>query len=356
MVQGACIPPPQGIVSWWPGDGNTNDLVDHNHGLISGSASFTTGKVDQAFSFDGVNDTVKIPFSPTILSSQFSVDAWVRPSSQVNDPINQEVIFGQSHGAYQLLVRRGVTGLRVAWQFMSSPMIFHQVVSANEIPIGEFTHIAGTWDGTTLKLYLNGALNAQSTPGRTPINSTCPLNIGGFHASPNYPGCIGYPDQQFFNGTIDEVGFHNVALNDLQIQSIYNVGSAGKCKPSLVIQGSPNPGNTITINMSDPIHLNKPYTLATAFGSTPGFNLNDGRNIPLNPDPLLLISLTNPLLIGLNNPQGTFNNGRAIATWTIPTAVPVGLTVYLAFITLNPALPMPQTAVSISPAIPMTII
>ena len=94
------------------------------------------------------------------------------------------------------------------------------------MPIGQFSHLVGTWDGTTLRLYVNGVFNAQSAPGASPVDSGCPFFIGGFYAvndgSCNYVG-------QFFNGLIDEVSYFNRALSGAEIQSIYNAGSAGKC-------------------------------------------------------------------------------------------------------------------------------
>src|SRR5213080_193555 len=53
----ACIPPPAGVVAWYPGDGNASDTQGHN-GTLQGGATFTAGKVGQAFSLDGVNDYV----------------------------------------------------------------------------------------------------------------------------------------------------------------------------------------------------------------------------------------------------------------------------------------------------------
>jgi hypothetical protein len=69
-------------------------------------------------------------------------------------------------------------------------------------------------------------LDAQSTPGASPVDSGCSFFIGGLYTanegSCNYEG-------QFFNGLIDEVSFFNRALSGAEIQSIYNAGSAGKC-------------------------------------------------------------------------------------------------------------------------------
>ena len=49
---------PAGLVHWWPGDGNADDIVGGNHGTLSSGAAFAQGMVGQAFSFDGVDDRV----------------------------------------------------------------------------------------------------------------------------------------------------------------------------------------------------------------------------------------------------------------------------------------------------------
>jgi hypothetical protein len=43
-----CIHPPSGLVSWWPGDGNANDIADANSGTLMGGATFAPGFVGQA--------------------------------------------------------------------------------------------------------------------------------------------------------------------------------------------------------------------------------------------------------------------------------------------------------------------
>lgn len=94
------------------------------------------------------------------------------------------------------------------------------------------------------------------------------------------------------------------------------------------------------------------YILAMSLGTSPGIQLSDGRVIPLNFDDLFLLSFFYPNFIGLQNSQGIFNeNGEATATWTIPNFAPSGLTLYFAFITINPNLLMPQAILSISPSI-----
>jgi hypothetical protein len=225
-----CAPPPSGLVSWWRAEGSASDSADSNHGTLLNGASLASGMVGQAFGFNGSNQCVQIPYVPSLANSNYAVEAWVKPLAQVSDFINQDLIFGQSYGQCLLLARTGTTGVRIAFQFGVSHFTFYEVVSATEIPIGQFSHLVGTWDGTTLRLYVNGLLNAQMAPGAVPVDSGCPFQIGGFY-SPEAGGCnyVG----QFFNGLIDEVSYFNRALSGAEIQSIYNAGSAGKCAPAV---------------------------------------------------------------------------------------------------------------------------
>jgi hypothetical protein len=51
-----CAPPPSGLVSWWPGNGNTLDVVGTNNGNLVDNAAFGAGNVDNAFSFDCIHN------------------------------------------------------------------------------------------------------------------------------------------------------------------------------------------------------------------------------------------------------------------------------------------------------------
>src|SRR2546423_3558625 len=57
-VEQTCAPPPPDIVSWWPGDGDANDIQGSNDGTLQNGAPFAAGIVGQALSSDGLNDHV----------------------------------------------------------------------------------------------------------------------------------------------------------------------------------------------------------------------------------------------------------------------------------------------------------
>src|SRR5213592_4188082 len=76
-----CVTAPMGMISWWPGEGNADDIQDGNNGTLVGGATFAPGMVGQAFSLDGVNDWVEAPDADNLdLSSQITIDAWIKPA------------------------------------------------------------------------------------------------------------------------------------------------------------------------------------------------------------------------------------------------------------------------------------
>jgi len=206
-----------GLIAMWSGEGNGNDSVSGNNAQLK-NVTYAEGKVGQAFSFNGGTASLRIPYAPNLICPAFTIDAWINPSAQASDHFGQSLIFGQGFGAFQLVVRREPTGVYVVFQFGSDRSTFPEVRSAEQIPAGQFSHAAGTWDGKTLRLYINGVLNAQNTPGKIPADSGCDFFIGGFDAPD--PGSCQYVGQ-FFAGQIDELGFYNRALSGEEIQKIY---------------------------------------------------------------------------------------------------------------------------------------
>src|SRR5829696_5940689 len=55
------IPPPSGLVSWWPGDGDTTDIVGPNSGSLVGPAGHHQGYVADGFEFDGQSSLMEAP-------------------------------------------------------------------------------------------------------------------------------------------------------------------------------------------------------------------------------------------------------------------------------------------------------
>jgi hypothetical protein len=215
--QDPCLAP-AGLVSCWSGEGNAFDAFGSNNGALRGGATYTSGKVGQAFSFDGVSGTVVVPDSLSLrLTNQITIEAWIRPRIIRGDQaIVSKVSVASGNYGYQFNLTQGNV---LAGAFNSPGQGWPSSALLCPVPIvaGAWCHVAWTYDQSVMKLYFNGQLVGSKMIGPQVIaTSSCDLRISGAD------------DHVFFNGEIDEASVYNVALSAGQIQAIYNAGSAGK--------------------------------------------------------------------------------------------------------------------------------
>jgi hypothetical protein len=72
----ACSAAATGLVNWWPGDGNANDIAGVNNGTPKGDATAANpGAVGQALIFDGTNDNVQLPDAPSQRPTNLTIEA-----------------------------------------------------------------------------------------------------------------------------------------------------------------------------------------------------------------------------------------------------------------------------------------
>jgi hypothetical protein len=73
-----CTPPPPGLVSWWPAEGDATDVTGGNNGTLGGATTFAAGMVGQAFKFGGAaNDAVAVGAAPNLQLQSFSIEGWI---------------------------------------------------------------------------------------------------------------------------------------------------------------------------------------------------------------------------------------------------------------------------------------
>lgn len=235
VVAQACVTPPSGMVGWWPGDLNANDIADaNNNGALNGDIDFIgTGMVDEAFTINAPGPGyVQIPnSSPLLEPSNVTVDAWVRADG--------------TPGRFRYILAKGAkgclaasyglyTGFDSGLQFYvfdgTTTFVVSPAATAAEVWDGSWHHVAGTYDGANVRLYLDGIEVGGGTPTSIAIgyglSTDNDLVIGNYLDN----GACLSPTPFSFIGEIDEVELFNVALSAADIGAIYNAGSAGKCK------------------------------------------------------------------------------------------------------------------------------
>ena len=206
-----------GLVSNWnmnEGNGTTIGQGAYQ-GQIIGNAVWTSGKVGEALHFDGVDSRVSVPDSPTLdLTTAGTVGAWIYMDSIT--PFGGIIHKGDrpdfSDEAYTLQFWTGNTiilGLNNG-QYM--------VQTTTAFAPNTWYYVVGTWDSTSMRVYVNGTLNNSTTNTGVAINSAGSLNIGA-QTSTYYNGTYhNFP----FQGVIDEASISNRALSSDEIKLYYN--------------------------------------------------------------------------------------------------------------------------------------
>ncbi len=86
-----CASPPSGLVSWWPGDGNANDIAGPNTGVLSGGATFAPGFVGEAFSFNGSTAYMQATTANILVgTADRTLEMWVTLDATI--PANEPTI------------------------------------------------------------------------------------------------------------------------------------------------------------------------------------------------------------------------------------------------------------------------
>ena len=224
-----CLPPPAGLVAWWDGDlidGTTvGDRIGGHHGTSLNGVALAGGMVGQALLFDGVDDVVSIPHHAALQPPLMTVDAWIVAKPSVSG--DHQPIIDKSHGfvdATGWALQVHPDG-RVGWAYGNGSG-FPEALSTTVVTDNQPHFIAGTFDGATLDLYVDGILEGAAPFSGMPAGNDRPVHIGaGWGGDFNFVNFV-----RHFHGIIDEVELFDRALAAAEVQAIYNAGSAGKCK------------------------------------------------------------------------------------------------------------------------------
>jgi uncharacterized delta-60 repeat protein len=211
---------PSGAVSLWrldEGTGtSTDDSVGTNNGTLTGGPLWVSGHSGSAVSFDGVDDYVSVPHDASLTPTQITVSAWIKATNWKTE-IWRGVVVAKDDWAgppkgYDL--RAGDNG-KLSF-VLATPSGWKDASTDSLMVTGQWYHIVGTYDGTTVRVYINGVERGSATGGGDLSASSYPLNIGR----------CPYDTNRLFDGVIDEVAIFNRALTPSEIQTIYQYGYA----------------------------------------------------------------------------------------------------------------------------------
>jgi PKD repeat protein len=225
------------------------DASGNGHtGTLSGATWTSTGRYGGALAFDGVNDWVTVTDSALLdLTTAMTLSAWVFPTANGN--VARTVLIKERPGGdvYELFSNSRwkvpVIGIR-----RSGVSIVTNIHATRPLPLNAWTHLAGTYDGATLRLFVNGVLVSSRGVSGSLTTSSGVLRIGGNSVWGDY-----------FAGRIDDVRIYNRALTAAEIQGAMNTPVRPPNQPpAAAAQASPLSGPaplTVTFNgtgSSDP--------------------------------------------------------------------------------------------------------
>lgn len=192
---------------------NGDPLCDVNLTSITYDCAFAG---QNALSFDGVNDRVNCgsAASLNITGTQITLEAWIYPTAWRANVFEGGIIVKEG-GNSGYMLRAGAGGtLNFAISRSTPSAGFNELNSAaGTLSLNTWQHVAGTYDGTTQRLFLNGAQVASATPAASPIVTT---------ANAMYVGGWATDDSRCFVGKIDEARVWNVARNPATLASTVN--------------------------------------------------------------------------------------------------------------------------------------
>ena len=224
-----CDPAPSGLVDWWPGEGNANDVIGTNNGTLVGGVSYAAGEVGQAFSFNGTNSYVSIPDSASLdsFTSSITIELWMK-AGQTNVNSDWKGLVTKGNSSWWLQAVQGTNTVYVGFAGLSPKIDIYGTRNVND---GQWHHVAAVYDGTNMFLYVDGTVDVSQPATGLIAQDIDPVCIGA-NAKAYVPSCGCNEPGYFFNGLIDEASLYNRALTALEIQAIYAAGSGGKCPPA----------------------------------------------------------------------------------------------------------------------------
>ncbi len=205
--------PTNGLVGYWPFNGNANDESGNGgNGTVIG-ATLTTDRnnsINKSYNFDGIDDLIEVAYWNKILgNNSFTLSYWIYQESNLGC---LTVAFGMSNdgegfasGSYNW-GNNSIGGQICKYNFFST--------TNTTIELNKWTNVIFKYDSNILSIYKNGVFVSSQLVNYTTTNiSAGSFNIASDFASNFYTG--------YYKGKIDDIGIWNRALTQQEITSLY---------------------------------------------------------------------------------------------------------------------------------------
>ncbi len=244
----------------WSGNSSTATAV---------GTTWTSGRFGGGAAFDGVSDRIDLPALGTFYAAGFTYEAWVRKSTSKKDVTLLGSWVGSQSGGPMIWVDHiaGRYHLTLGGGGLST-----YLDSGRTPTVGQWEHVAATYDGSTARFYVAG-VEVASMPFTGPVGSSNTWRLGAFESTPS----------GFFDGLVDNVRVYDRALSAAEIQTGMASRIQRETTPPTITATTPaggaagvNAGSWPTATFSEPM------TASTITTTT--FQLKDagGTVVPAN--------------------------------------------------------------------------
>ena len=206
----------QGLVGYWPlDDGRGTVAMDRSglnrHGALLREGGWTTGLLRGGLTFGLVEATDRLDLGTfDVAGTGLSLAAWVNIDSLGSDSRIVSKAAGTALAdAYWLLEVADVTPHRYGFRVHAGGSVMR--LTGGTAMVGEWTHVVGVYDGTTMRLYQNGVQVGSSAKSGTLRTGTASVWVG------NNPPDASRP----FDGRIDDVRVYSRALSPTDVDALY---------------------------------------------------------------------------------------------------------------------------------------
>ena len=208
--------PTNGLVGWWPFNGNANDESGNNNNGIVNGATLTIDRfanANKAYAFNGISSYIEVPNSNNLqLTNNYSICGWFNANIFFLTNTNDQRLISKVqptgwYGGYEIFIGGSTNDIAHTGNVNGNNF----VLGSQGYSINNWYMFTVTYEGTIQKLFMNGVLvNSQPKTGSLQT-SNLPLlfgNIGGNSA--------------YFDGILDDIGIWNRALTQQEITDLYN--------------------------------------------------------------------------------------------------------------------------------------
>ena len=178
-------------------------------GTIAGATWTTQGRFGGALTFDGVNDWVTVVDANDLdFTTGMTLEAWVYPTTMGSGSWRTVLLKERPGGEVYNLYAHATNVTATYVVRAAQPSVPLDARAPTQLPVNTWSHLAATYDGSMLRLYVNGTQVGTRTVAGPLLTSSGVLRLGGNSVWGEY-----------FSGRLDEIRIYNRALTTAEIQA-----------------------------------------------------------------------------------------------------------------------------------------